>query len=81
MTIALNGHAEMHAPHLMHFFASMTCSCFTAPVMALTGHQTLKEIDRYAKAYFREKKKASVYEKWRTGAARAAAKAEATQAA
>ena len=55
--------------------------CDPHEVMALTGHQTLKEIDRYAKAYFREKKKASVYEKWRTGAARAAAKAEATQAA
>ena len=35
--IALNGHAEMHAPHLMHFFVSMTCCCLTAPVMALTG--------------------------------------------
>ena len=27
----------MHAPHLMHFFTSMTCSCLTVPAIALTG--------------------------------------------
>ncbi|WP_048708952.1 tyrosine-type recombinase/integrase [Microvirga massiliensis] len=41
--------------------------CDPHDVMAVTGHQTLKEIDRYAKAYFREKKKADVYKKWRAG--------------
>lgn len=45
--------------------------CDPHDVMAVTGHQTLKEIDRYAKGYFREKKKADVYSKWRTGAAKA----------
>jgi hypothetical protein len=45
------------------------------------GHQTLKEIDRYAKAYFREKKKVDVYAKWRAGAVKAQAGAEALQAA
>jgi integrase len=47
--------------------------CDPHDVMAVTGHQTLKEIDRYAKAYFREKKKIDVYAKWRAGAARAGA--------
>ncbi|MFL5224090.1 MAG: hypothetical protein ACJ8CH_11500, partial [Microvirga sp.] len=42
--------------------------CDPHDVMAVTGHQTLKEIDRYAKAYFRERKKADVYAKWRAGA-------------
>jgi integrase len=55
--------------------------CDPHEVMALTGHQTLKEIDRYAKAYFREKKKADVDKKWRTGAAKTQAGAEALQAA
>ena len=36
--------------------------------MAATGHKTLKEIDRYAKEYFQQKKKAVVYEKWRSHA-------------
>jgi integrase len=45
--------------------------CNPHDVMAVTGHQTLKEIDRYAKAYFREKKKVDVYAKWRAGAAKA----------
>jgi hypothetical protein len=39
--------------------------------VAVTGHQTLKEIDRYAQAYFREQKKFDVYEKWRRGAVKA----------
>jgi integrase len=47
--------------------------CDPHDVMAVTGHQTLKEIDRYAKAYFREKKKIDVYAKWRAGAAKAGA--------
>ncbi len=42
--------------------------CDPHEVMAATGHQTLKEIDRYAKGYFRQKKKVPVYEKWRTNA-------------
>ena len=45
--------------------------CDPHDVMAVTGHQTLKEIDRYAKCYFREKKKFDVYGKWRAGAAKA----------
>jgi integrase len=45
--------------------------CDPHDVMAVTGHQTLKEIDRYAKAYFREKKKTDVYSKWRAGALKA----------
>ena len=42
--------------------------CAPHDVMAATGHKTLKEIDRYAKEYFRQKKKAVVYEKWRSHA-------------
>jgi integrase len=45
--------------------------CDPHDVMAVTGHQTLKEIDRYAKRYFREKKKFDVYGKWRAGASKA----------
>jgi integrase len=55
--------------------------CDPHDVMAVTGHQTLKEIDRYAKAYFREKKKADVYKKWRAGAVKTEAGAEALKAA
>ena len=37
LTMALNGHASMHALHLMHLDWSMTCCCLTVPVMAPTG--------------------------------------------
>ncbi|WP_243369189.1 tyrosine-type recombinase/integrase [Microvirga solisilvae] len=47
--------------------------CNPHEVMAVTGHQTLKEIDRYAKAYFRQKKKVEVYDKWSKAAAKTAA--------
>jgi len=39
--------------------------CEPHVVMSATGHQTLKEIDRYAKGYFREKMKSKLYAKWR----------------
>lgn len=45
--------------------------CNPHEVMAVTGHQTLKEVDRYARGYFREKKKPEVYAKWRAGAVKA----------
>lgn len=55
--------------------------CDPHDVMAVTGHQTLKEIDRYAKGYFREKKKANVYSKWIAGAAKAGISSEVSEAA
>jgi integrase len=42
--------------------------CDPHDVMAVTGHQSLKEIDRYAKGYFRKQKKDTVYQKWRDAA-------------
>lgn len=36
-SIALNLHLSMQTPHLMHFVVSITCGCFTEPVIAPTG--------------------------------------------
>ena len=38
LLIALNGHAVMQAPHLMHLFWSITCFVFGEPLIACTGH-------------------------------------------
>ena len=38
LLIALNGHAVMQAPHLMHLFWSITCFAFGEPLIACTGH-------------------------------------------
>jgi integrase len=42
--------------------------CSPHEVMSVTGHQTLTEIDRYARAYFRQKAKLRVYDNWRAHA-------------
>jgi integrase len=41
--------------------------CTHHEVMSITGHQTLKEIDRYAKQYFRARNKEHVLKKWVAG--------------
>lgn len=38
--------------------------CAPHEVMAVTGHKTLKEVDRYAAAYFRRKMMGAVYRNW-----------------
>jgi integrase len=49
--------------------------CTHHKVMSITGHQTLKEIDRYAKQYFRPRNKEHVLRKWVADASRKIAEA------
>ena len=37
LTIAFFGQPSIQAPHLMHFAVSITCFCFSSPVIAPTG--------------------------------------------
>ncbi|MBX7132908.1 MAG: hypothetical protein K1X67_09555 [Fimbriimonadaceae bacterium] len=52
--------------------------CTPHQVMAVTGHQTLKEIDRYAQHYFRDRMKSIVYRNWLEHAATVSAQASKT---
>lgn len=40
--------------------------CTPHQIMAVTGHQTLKEVDRYAREYLRESAALQVYDRWRS---------------
>jgi hypothetical protein len=53
----------------------LDCSPFE--IMALTGHSTMKEIERYGREYLRERAATHIFDKWVARHAAAAPEAEA----
>ena len=59
-------HCSAHGLRKACVVRLITEGCTPHQIMAITGHQTLKEVDRYAREYLRESAALQVYEQWRS---------------
>lgn len=58
-------HCSIHGLRKAGIVRLIAEGCTPHQIMAISGHQTLKEVDRYAREYLRESAALQVYENWR----------------